>query len=674
MNDLIILRNILIILAIIIPITFLANRLRFPTVIGFLFTGIIIGPHALGWVQDREAIQTIAEFGVILLLFSVGLEFSLEKLFKVKRLLLIAGGGQVFLTVGLVWLMATLVHLPPVTGFIFGSLIAMSSTAIIMKILGDKRDIDTPVGRITLTISLFQDMFIVPLMLMLPYLNQPEMFNWIHFTSTMALSLTAIVIVIVVARIIIPNLILHIIRQQNRELFFITIIFISIGTAWVSSLVGLSLAIGAFFAGLIISESEYSHQITSEILPVKDILMAVFFISIGMMINPEFIKNNYIILLGLVIVIVFLKSTIVFALVYLLKYPAQMGISAGLTLSQIGEFSFVIAIEAMHYDLLSPDLYQFFLGASLLTMTISPFFISYSESIGQWIQKTFHLPELMPFRATKLSRMMDTEKFTELSDTKKDGHIVIVGYGTTGEYLTNVFREIQLPVTLCELIYDRYRKAKSVHSSTVFGDAASPVIAERARINAAKLMIITTGNKDAAIRIIKTAKSLNPDLSIIARTRRLESVEILYKIGADAVIPEELETTIEILALALRQFRIPRNVIASQVAMIRQDHYRPLLGVSISDSTMTQLPYLLAANTTESGILMEDCPIIGQSIESSGLTQRTGVKIIALVRNGKPIHQPPPDLILQKGDILIFLGTHAEIDAAMGMIGCSIIS
>ncbi len=674
MADLPILKNVLIILAIIIPITFLANRLRFPTVIGFLFTGVIIGPNALGWVQDQHAIQAIAEFGVMLLLFSVGLEFSLEKLFKMKRILLIAGGGQVFLTVGFVWLFGLLFGMSPVTGFIFGSMIALSSTAIVLKILGDKREIDSPIGRLTITICLFQDLFIVPLMLMIPYLNRPDDFSWLQFSSTIALSITGIIMIILIARIVIPNMIQHIIKQQNRELFFITIIFITIGTAWLCTYLGLSLAIGAFFAGLVISESEYSHQITSDILPIKDILMAVFFISIGMMLDLEFSRNHYIILLGLLVAIVMFKTMIIFGLIFFLKYPARLGIGTGLTLSQVGEFSFVIAIECMHYNLLTHEMYQTFLGASILTMTISPFLINWSDQIGQFFQKIFRLPDLMPFSATKLSQLLNIEQQAEIPSKKWNGHVVIIGYGTTGEYLSNVLAELGLPIIIGELIYDRYRKAKAAKRHTVFGDASAPVVSEKLHLATAKLLIISASNRDSALRIIKTARELNPEISIIARTRRLEDIETLHGLGANMIIPEELETTIEILALALRQFRIPRNVIATQVAMIRQDHYKPFLGQPVSESTLTQLPYILSASTTESGILLEHSPVIGKTLDESGLVQKTGIKIIAIVRDGKPAHQPPPDFLFQKGDIIIILGTHAEIDAALGMIGCEIVS
>lgn len=674
MSELPILKNVLIILAIIIPITFLASRLRFPTVIGFLFTGVIIGPYALGWVKDQYAIQSIAEFGVVLLLFSVGLEFSLEKLFKMKRILLIAGGGQVFLTVGLVWTLGVVFHLSPITSFIFGSMIALSSTAIVLKILGDKRELDSPVGRLTLTISLFQDLFIVPLMLMIPYLNQPEKFNWITFSSTIALSITGIILIIIIARIVIPNLIQQIIKQQNRELFFITIIFVTIGTAWICTYLGLSLAIGAFFAGLVISESEYSHQITSDILPVKDILMALFFISIGMMLDLEFTRNNYIILLGLLIGIVTFKTVIIFGLIYFLKYPARLGISTGLTLSQIGEFSFVIAMESMRYEILTHDRYQMFLGASILTMTFSPFLINHADTIGQYIQKLFRLPDLMPYAATKLSQLLSHEQQTDQPKKKWEGHVIIIGFGTTGEYLSNVLTNIGVPVIICELIYDRYKKAKALFKQTVFGDASSPVIAEKIHINTAKLMIISTSNKDVAIRIIKSTRAINPKINIIVRTRRMEDIEMLHKLGANIIIPEELETTIEILALALRQYRIPRNVIASQLAVIRHDHYKPFLGKPVSDATLNELPYLLAASTTESGILLDNSPVIGKTLEETELVKLTGIKVIAIVRDGKPTHQPPPDFRLQKGDIMILLGTHAEIDAALGMIGCDIVS
>jgi monovalent cation:H+ antiporter-2, CPA2 family len=328
----------------------------------------------------------------------------------------------------------------------------------------------------------------------------------------------------------------------------------------------------------------------------------------------------------------------------------------------------------MRYDLLTHDMYQMFLGASILTMTFSPFLISHGDAIGQSIQKLFRLPDLMPYTATKLSQLLHQEQQSVQPKKKWDGHTIIIGFGTTGEYLSNVITEIGIQMIICELIYDRYRKAKTQFPLTVFGDASSPVIAEKIHVSTAKLMIISTSNKDVAIRIIKSTRAINPKINIIVRTRRMEDIEMLHNLGADIIIPEELETTIEILALALRQYRIPRNVIASQLAVIRHDHYKPFLGKPVSDATLNELPYLLSASTTESGILLDHSPVIGKTLEEIELVKVTGIKIIAIVRDGKPTHQPPLDYRLQKGDIIILLGSHAEVDAALGMIGCEIVS
>ena len=672
MHDFSILKDLLVILALIISIIFLAHHLKFPSIIGFLISGVIIGPNALGWVQDPSSVNFLAEIGIVLLLFSIGMDFSIEKLIGLKRLLFLAGGGQVLVTLFVTMVVGFGFGIPIGKAILIGCMIALSSTAVVLKILGDRKDLNGPMGRMAMTILLFQDLCIVPMMLLIPYLGAQGDVDWLEIGSTLAISITGIIVILFGARILIPKLLGTVIKLQNRELFLMTTLFITFGTAWLGYAWGLSLALGAFLAGLIISESEYSYQIVADIMPMKDLLIALFFISIGMLIDISFLRLNYLLLILTVVGIIAFKSLLVLVLTYLLKYPARLGLAAGLAVSQIGEFSFIVALTGKNLNLLDAIEYQIFLSASIMTMVASPFLISNAMTIGEKFQRVMKLPESIPWRLGKLSLESAGDAASEQEETLK-GHAVVIGYSATGEYLCNVLHDTGIPYQVCEFLYDRFEKAKSRHPHVLFGDATAAPVMERMHLDAANILVVTTNQLDEVERIIRLAKSINPNLYTIAHTRTVNEIEQVYKFGANYVVPEELETTIEMLALVLRQYHVPRNVIASQVAIIRQDKYRPIIGEQVSAATLDQLPFILAATTTEAGMILENSPCVGKTVASSGLKE-TGVSLLAIVRDGKPISNPADDFVFQKGDVLIMIGSHADIDTALGVVGCEIVS
>lgn len=673
MHDIKLLTDILVIVGLVLGIILLAHQLRFPSIIGFLISGIVIGPHALGWVEDSETVEWLAETGIILLLFSIGLEFSLGKLIKIKRLLLIAGGGQVVLTILVTWGLGAMFGLSTPRALLVGCLLALSSTAVVLKILGDSRQLDSATGRLSLTILLFQDLSIVPMMLLIPYLGVHGDVDWMEIGSTLALSVTGIVLIVFGARILMPKVLDAVFKFQNRELFLITILFVAFGTAWLAFSMGISLALGAFIAGLIISESEYSHQIVADVMPVKDLMIALFFVSVGMLVDIAFLRENYLLLLLSATAIVTFKTFLIFVFLYFLKYPARLGIAAGLTVSQIGEFSFIIAMTGTEMGLLTPYENQIFLSSSIITMIVSPFLIARSSAIGQWFQKALHLPDVLSLPLQRLRVVLTAEATEKKEGGKLKGHVIIVGYGATGEYLANVLKNTGVPYLICEFLYDRFQAARKKHKHVVFGDASTMAIMEVLNLRQARLVVVAVRHREEIERIVRQAKTMNPKLYVIAHTETIADVEDMYKLGASYVVPGELETTIEMLALVLRQYHIPRNVIASQVAIIRQDKYRPLVGDNVSASTLEQLPFILSATTTEAGMILENSPCAGKTLKESGLHD-TRVHLLAVVRDGKPIQNPDDDFIFQKGDLLILIGNHADIDAALGVLGCEIIS
>ena len=675
MHEIPLLYDLIIILAVVIPIVLICQKLKIPTIIGFIITGILIGPYALGWVENKNSIEVLAEIGIVLLLFSIGIEFSLEKLSQLKWFLLITGGGQVAFTITTTLIIGWIYQIPTPKALLFGFMIALSSTAIVLKILGQRKELDSPAGRLTLSILLFQDLCIVPMMLFIPILqNSSEMDLW-SVSKTMGLSFAGIGIILIGAKLLIPRLLTLVVKTNNREIFLLTVIFLTFGTAWISAQMGLSLALGAFLAGLIISESEYSHQIMADIFPMRDSLTALFFISIGMLLNISFFTNVFFLVLISTVIILLIKILATAGLVHLMNYPARLGFSVGMITGQVGEFSFVLAMAGLSAGILTDIDYQSFLGASILTMMISPFMISNANQVGFWLQKKLKIKQLRTGPLLALSKLVSEEKLEQGAPVKKlSGHVVIIGFGKTGQHLAHVLKETGLPFVINEIQHRHFEEAKSLGYKVIFGDSTATEILEQLHIHKASMLVVATGDNDSASKLVQLTRNMNPNLFIIARTRYIDDIDNLYKLGANQVIPEEFETSIEIFSRVLRHYHIPRNVISSQIAIIRKEKYGTFRGMETSKQTIDELPYLLAATTTESVIILESSPVKGKTIQESEIHSKGGVNIIAVVRNRNVIQNPKDDFTLEVGDVIIIIGNHAEIDAAMGLMGCEIIS
>ncbi|HEY4491273.1 MAG TPA: cation:proton antiporter, partial [Acidobacteriota bacterium] len=364
--------DILVLIAISIPVSFLFHRLGLPPVAGFLATGVIAGPYGTGLISEIEAVRLMAEIGVVLLLFTIGLEFSVRHLLSIGRRGSLAALSQVVITVAVTALVATLFHLPVTQAVFLGFLFSLSSTAIVLKILSDRGEIDTPHGRITIAILLFQDLCAIPMMMISPGLAEHKV-NLLHTTRQLAVAVMTVIALYITARYLVPLLLRQVVRIRNRELFLFTILFTCLGTAYVSATMGLSLALGAFIAGLVISESTYSHQILSDILPFRDIFNAMFFISIGMLLNLSLFLENLQWNLTITAAVFFGKIMLVLLILLLFKSTFRISLITAFSLAQVGEFSFLLAEEGMKHQILPEPLYQGFLASSVLTMFLTPF-------------------------------------------------------------------------------------------------------------------------------------------------------------------------------------------------------------------------------------------------------------------------------------------------------------
>lgn len=652
------LKSLVIIFGISAVVVFALGRLRIPSVIGFILSGFIAGPFGLNLINDLHAIEIFAEIGVILLMFTLGLEFSITDLFSMKKQVFGAGGLQIALTILLTILtgMAFSDHSLNQL-FFYGFLLALSSTAIVLKLLMERGESGSPHGRYIIGILLFQDICVVPFMLAIPILGGSGT-HIPHVLFTIFKSFGLLALVFVAARWLIPKLLHEIVRIKSRELFIITILLLCISTALFTSYIGLSLALGSFLAGILISESEYSAQAISDILPFKESFIALFFISIGMLIDFDFLSANITIVLSILFLIILIKSTIILLTTFILSKNINIAIKSMPYLFQIGEFSFVLATAGKKFQLISNDEYQIFLLSSILTMLITPILTKFLDSFIYKITSKNHKHRILDTTET-------TENYEKLS--LKD-HVIIIGFGINGMNLAKTLKTSQIPYCILEMNSKTVEQYKKLGEPIYYGDGTSIELLHKLKIQHAKILVIVISDPSATRRIVQTARHENKKMHILVRTRYLSEVEDLIKLGADEVIPEEFETSIEIFARVLSYYSIPRNKILQHIEIIRQNSYDMLRNPALHTLKLSQRQDFLKAIETETYAVTENSRANGQSIKELELRKRTGVTIIAIQRTNEILPNPAPDTVLQNADVLLLMGNKECLCRAMAYL------
>jgi CPA2 family monovalent cation:H+ antiporter-2 len=650
------LRDLLVLFATAIPIVFVFQRLNVPSIVGFLIAGVVIGPHGLGLVPHAEEVERLAEFGVVLLLFVVGLELSLEQLLHLGRTVLLCGTLQVLLTGMAATALALLAGISRVEALFIGFLVVHSSTAVALKLLADRGEVDSPHGRLATGIAVIQDLFLVPMMLLIPLLGAQEGVAVKQIGIALGQAAGVVVLIVIAARLILPKLLGLIVRLRIRELFTAAVVLFCLGTAWLAAQLGLSLAFGALVAGLVISESEYSHQAVAEILPFRDTFNCIFFTSVGMLLHLR-VLDHWAPVLALLLLVIGVKGTILGLVTGMVTGSLRVAALVAASLCQVGELSFVLARFAAPFGLLAPERYDLFLAVTVLSMLATPLLLSLAPTVVLRLQKVFGWHAAPVTEAEALH-----------------GHVVIIGYGLNGRNLARVLRETGLTYRILELNPDSVTTARKAGEPILFGDATRAEMLERVGVPGAHVVVVAISDAAATRRIVAIVRQLNPHATMIVRTRYVAEIDALYRLGATEVIPEEFETSVEIFARVLRRLRIPRNVINVQIDIIRQERYGMLRGVSLPRQSMQDIQHLLAATLTETYLVDETSPAAGKTIRELALRRESGVTIIAAVRGGKPTTNPSPDYRIEPGDTLVLLGNHAELDRAMDVLQPSSLS
>ncbi len=562
MGELDFLRDLVVVFGVSIGIVYAFDAMRLPALVGFLAAGTLLGPYGLDVVHDVARVEVFAEIGVVLLLFTIGVEFSLTHV-RSLRATVGAGALQIGLAILLSLGVGVAVGLPITQAVTWGFLVAMSSTAIVFKVLSERGETTSPHGRLATGVLIIQDLAVVPMMVLIPVLSHRGDAGLASALWPLGKAAAVVALIVVVARVVVPRLLAEVVRSRSRELFVMTVMLIGLGVAWLGALAGLSLAVGAFIAGLVISESEYSHQALAEILPLRDGFIGLFFISIGMLLDLRTLAAHPVAVAVLTVAVVAGKAVTTGGAAIVAGSPRWSAILMGLALAQVGEFSFIVAKVGREADILSRDAFQVFLAVSILTMALTPFLIHAGpralrrlEAAGGW--------------GRWLAAGADSQGPAPIV---LHDHTIVAGYGINGRNLARILATADIPFVVVDLNGEVVRKERKRGAPIHFGDITHPRVLHRLAIAQARVLVIAISDPLATRRAIAVAKQLNPALRVIVRTRYLREIDDLHALGADQVVPEEFETSIEIFGLVLQDYHVPLHVVAEQIKRIRREGY-----------------------------------------------------------------------------------------------------
>lgn len=655
--EIFLLKDIATIFVLSVLVLYLFQRIKVSAIVGFFITGILAGPGGFGLVKAVSEVQLLAEIGVIFLLFTIGMEFSLEKFSQLRRSVLLGGSLQIALTFLAVFLITHFSGLSTKESIFIGFLISLSSTAIVLKLLQDKDEMDSPQGHTSLGILIFQDIAVVPMILFIPLLaGAAENLNVDIFVFLLEL---AVIIFFITAgtKWIIPWVLYHIARLQSRELFILSVIAICLSITWLTTVIGISPALGAFLAGLMISNTEHSHQALGSILPFRDVFISFFFISIGMLFNINFFFQYFFVIFLIVAGVLILKSLIASIVTAILGFSFRIIVLVGLILSQIGEFSFILAATGIQYNLLSESSYQIFISLSVITMAVTPFILNSSPFI---VRNLLKLP--VPEKLKTGSYPMRISEKLKLED-----HVVIVGYGVNGRNVARATKTADIPYLVVEMNPEIVKKEKEEGESIYYGDATHETVLRHANIENARVLVVAISDPFATQKITGSARRLNEGVYIIVRTRYIQNMDELYNLGADEVIPEEFETSVEIFSRVLTKYLVPSEEINEFTSRIRLDHYEMFRDLAINGTSICNLKRCPSNVEISLFQVQKDSAVEGKSILETGLESEYDVNVLAIFKNSNKneiLPNPDKNTIFYVDDTAVLLGSPENISKA----------
>lgn len=635
----------------------LFHRISLPPVLGFLLTGLLCGPYGFGLVDSVREVEALAELGVVLLLFTIGIEFSFEKLKRARHFLLVGGSLQVLVTIALAALLSHLVGLPWNVSVFLGMLVSLSSTVLVVRLLQHHSEISSAHGTAAVSVLVFQDLCIVPMVLLVPFLGG-EGGNLTEFAFVVGKAVLFLGVAVALARYMVPWLLDHVANTRKREAFVLSTMLLCLGMGWATSQVGLSLALGAFLAGLFISESKYSHQALGDILPFREVFNFLVFVSIGMLFDARTLMQEPLLIAACLIVLVLLKAAVTSGIAFGMGHSLRVSLLTGFALAQVSEFSFVLAKVGLAEKVWDQSLNQIFLAVAILSMALTPAINGLGSRSAGWLAR------VLPGKWTGGRRTEHGEDETLLVN-----HVIIVGYGVGGRALAAVLKRVGIPHVVVEHDPEIVSREKKQDVPIFYGDASSASVLEHARIEHARVIAVTIIDNQTAVRTAELARRLNPHVKVVARARMVDEVEALVKVGTHEVVAEEFVGSIEMFSRVLQNCMVPRDVIESCVQAVKSEWSHSCEACFEQMRPGDGLPGLPSDLRVEVHKLPVGSILVGKSLSESNLRPETGATVVAVHHlDGRLTRNPSGGTMLSEGDALVMLGEAQQLTLAETLI------
>jgi len=656
MHEITLLVNIVVALVVAFIGGIIARRIDLPTIVGYLLAGIAIGPFTPGFVGDTETISQLAELGVIFLMFGVGLHFSLNDLWKVRAVAIPGALGRMVITILLGFGFSRLWGWTATSGIVIGLAISIASTVVLLRNLTDNGLLNTPHGKAAIGWVIVEDLATVLILVLMPSLvNTSNGFDWGQLGLTLLKAAGFVIVAYFAGKRLIPWILLRIAHTRSRELFILAVLAIALGIALsAAELFGVSLALGAFVAGVVVNESPLSHQVGADVLPFQEAFAVLFFVSIGMLVNPNYIFNNITTILAFTALIVIGKTLVTMLMGFMLPWPAHTTLVLAAVLSQIGEFSFILGQEGMALGLLDRDQYSLILAGSLLSITINPILIRLITPAENLLQK---LPAVW--------RLLDRHGPAPLPvEESVEGHVVIVGYGRVGRHIVNLLGEMKIPSLVVEADAERIEELSRRGIPSLYGDASNSEVLTHAGLKRARALVVAGPDEAPSELVVAAARDISPELPIIARATTEEGIQRLAQLGAQDVIHPELEGGLEIVRHTLLQLGFPLQEIMRYMDAVRRDHYDMQLNTEEEHRLLHDL--INASGNIEVTWLrlLPGNPLAGRTLAEANLRARTGASVVAIMRNGKLTANPKSLTVFEPNDRVGLIGDMEQIEAA----------
>lgn len=651
-----VLSELAVIAAVAVVVTVLLHRFRLPTVAGLLAAGALIGPYGFRLVAAIDDIEALAEVGVVLLLFTIGLEFSIVRLRRILRQVAMGGVLQVASTALVVALLARAFGLAMPTAIFYGFVFSLSSTAIVLRALTDRQELDAPHGRFIVGTLIFQDLCVVPMVLVVPLLAPGASGAEKAWPILLALAKAALVVAAILgsARFVVPKVLGWVVASRSREVFLLAILTICIGTAWVTSLTGLSLALGAFLGGMVVADTEYGRRALGDVLPLRDVFVSVFFVSLGMLFDVRVVAIQPGLVALLLVGFLLLKASIATAAALAMRFPARVAWLSGVGLAQFGEFGFVLTQLGVVSKVIAPAATAPLLAAGIVSMFLTPLLVRVAPHVSAGEKL------LAP-----LVRLIGAHGIDEVAQTQSglEDHVIVVGYGVAGKFAAAALERCKVPYVVLELNAETVRAARERSEPVYYADATSEEALGHAHLATARALVLLINDARAAQRVIVTARRVAPDVPILIRARYLAEREGLLQLGARDVIAEEVEGAVEMLSRLLRWLETPRNVIEESIRDARAETQTSERKLTLPRAALSDIRGLDELKI-ESVLIRAGTKGAGASPVSLRLRSRTGALVVAVRRANQLLNQPDPNVAFKPDDVVYLVGTSEAIRSA----------